>query len=106
MIMQCAGTMCEVGQPGLFRTYTPTMPAIELPAVSKAVTKCRKLVGHFKHSVTLIAEMGVHQKAMTVPEHSLVQDVATMWNSTFEIMALTDILLDTSVTKSADAAST
>ena len=83
---------------------------MELPAVSRVVAKCRKLVGHF--SMTLTAEMGVRQKAMKVPEHSLVQHVATRWNSKYEIMAclveqrrvLTDIILDTSFTKRANAA--
>ena len=87
-------------------------PTMELTAVSKVVAKCRKLVGNFKHSTTVTAEMGVRQKAMAVPQHSLVQDVPTRWNSTYGMMArlveqrrvLTDILLDTAFTKRADAA--
>ena len=113
--MDCAGNMCdEWGDLGCFghTLQLCLKPAMELTAVSKVVAKCRKLVGHFKHSTTLTAEMGVRQKAMAVPQHSLVQDVPTRWNSTYGIMArlveqrrvLTDILLDTAFTKRADAA--
>ena len=80
-------------------------PTMELTAVSKVVAKCKKLVGNFKHSTTLTAEMGVRQKAMAIPQHSLVQDVPTRRNSTYGMMrVLTDILLDTAFTKRADAA--
>ena len=57
-------------------------PSLELPSVNKLVTKCRKLVGHFKHSTTITVEMGKRQKMLNVPEHQLIQDVPTRWNST------------------------
>jgi len=68
--MDCAGNMCdEWGNLGCFghTLQLCLKPAMELTAVSKMAAKCRKLVGHFKHSTTLTAEMGVCQKAMAVP---------------------------------------
>ncbi|XP_063436604.1 E3 SUMO-protein ligase ZBED1-like [Mytilus trossulus] len=52
------------------------------------------------------------QKPLRVPEHELVQDVVTRWNSTQAMLSrlveqrrtLTDILLDEKVTKKADSA--
>ena len=87
-------------------------PALELPKVAQVVSRCRKLVGHFKHSTTLTAEMGRRQKSMGVKEHALIQDVPTRWNSTYDMMArlseqrrvITDLLLDPKFTKKGDSA--
>ena len=86
-------------------------PSLELPSVSKLVSKCRKLVGHFKHSTTITAEMGKRQKMLNVPEHQLIQDVPTRWNSTQLMLqrlfeqrrVINDLMLDTSFTKKNDA---
>jgi hypothetical protein len=42
----------------------------------------QKLVENFKHSTTVTAEMRKRQTLLNVPEHELVQDVVTRWNST------------------------
>ena len=86
-------------------------PSLELPSVSKLVSKCRKLVGHFKHSTTITAEIGKRQKMLNVPEHQLIQDVPTRWNSTQLMLqrlfeqrrVINDLMLDTSFTKKNDA---
>ena len=112
--MECAGDKCtEWGDLGCF-AHTLQLcikPVLELPTVSKTVAKCRKLVGHFKHSTTLTAEMRKRQKMLSVPEHVLVQDVATRWNSTQTMMerlyeqrrVLTDIMLDSKFTKKTES---
>ena len=68
-------------------------------------------MGHFKHSTTLTAPLKQRQKALDLPQHTLVQDVATRWNSTFDMMSrlleqrrvLTDILLDHRLSKIIDS---
>lgn len=78
--------------------------------MAKVVCQCRKLVGHFKHSTTLTAEMHKRQKLLGEPEHVLIQDVPTRWNSTYEMMdrlveqcrVLSDIMLDPKMTKKSD----
>ena len=82
-------------------------PVFELSSVAKLISKYRKLVEHFKHSTTVTAEMRKRQTLLNVPEHELVQDVVTRWNSTQLMLSrlveqrrvLTDILLDEKFTK-------
>ncbi|XP_052765968.1 E3 SUMO-protein ligase ZBED1-like [Mya arenaria] len=62
-------------------------PVLELPSVSKVLGKCRKLVGHFKHSTTVTAELHRRQERMQKegekqPTLALIQDVPKRWNST------------------------
>ncbi|CAG2202961.1 unnamed protein product [Mytilus edulis] len=108
--MECAGNKClEWGDFGCFghTLQLCIKPVFELASVAKLIQKCRKLVGHFKHSTTVTAEMRNRQKLLGVPEHELVQDVVTRWNSTQAMLSrlveqrrtLTDILLDEKVTK-------
>ncbi|XP_062586859.1 E3 SUMO-protein ligase ZBED1-like [Saccostrea cucullata] len=82
-------------------------PALDLPNIAKIIGKCRKLVGHFKHSTTLAAELSKRQKLLGIPVQDLIQDVPTRWNSVQQMMqrlteqrrVLTDIMLDDKVTK-------
>ncbi|XP_053387152.1 E3 SUMO-protein ligase ZBED1-like [Mercenaria mercenaria] len=113
--MDCAGRICdEWSDLGCFghTLQLCIKPALELQSVSKTVAKCRKLVGHFKHSTTLTAEMRKRQVTLGAPEHELQQDVVTRWNSTYYMLqrvseqrrVLTDIMLDTSITSKNDSA--
>jgi hypothetical protein len=85
-------------------------PVLELPSVSKLISCARKLVGHFKHSTTFTAEMRKRQKLFELPQHELIQDVVTRWNSTQLMMerlceqrrVVSDIMLDPSLTKKDD----
>ena len=69
------------------------------------------MVGHFKYSTTLTAEMRKHQKLFEMPEHELIQDACTRWNSTQLMLermceqrrVVTDIMIDTKVTKKSDS---
>ncbi|KAJ4928187.1 hypothetical protein JOQ06_015981, partial [Pogonophryne albipinna] len=51
-----------------------------------ALAKCRKMVGHFKHSPANTAELQVEQGALGQKEEPLIQDVPTRWNSTLEMV--------------------
>ncbi|XP_038253661.1 E3 SUMO-protein ligase ZBED1-like [Dermochelys coriacea] len=44
--------------------------------------KCRKLVGHFKHSPINSTELGIQQAAKGQKQEPLVQDISSRWNST------------------------
>ncbi|KAJ7995640.1 hypothetical protein DPEC_G00246680 [Dallia pectoralis] len=51
-----------------------------------ALAKCRKVVGHFKHSPANSDELNVQQASLGQVQESLVQDVPTRWNSTLEMI--------------------
>ena len=113
--MESAGNMCEEWSDlGCFghTLQLCIKPALEVPKVAHVVSRSRKLVGHFKHSTTLTAEMKKRQRSMGVKEHVLIQDVATRWNSTYDMMerlseqrrVISDILLDPTITKKSDSA--
>uniref|UniRef100_A0A3Q3AW85 Zinc finger BED domain-containing protein 1-like n=1 Tax=Kryptolebias marmoratus TaxID=37003 RepID=A0A3Q3AW85_KRYMA len=50
------------------------------------LTKCRKIVGHFKHSPANARELNQQQVAHKQKEESLIQDVPTRWNSTLHMI--------------------
>ena len=56
------------------------------PSVDKAVTICRKIVGHFKHSVLAYSELEKIQIKAGEKVKRLQQDVQTRWNSTYLMM--------------------
>ena len=57
--------------------------AMAIPSVSKALGRCRRLVGHFHHSSKSNYLLQKKQEALNHPKHALVQNVITRWNSSF-----------------------
>lgn len=57
-----------------------------LDIVKDLTERCRKLVGHFKHSPLATASFESFQKRLDLPEHRLIQDVPTRWNSSVDMM--------------------
>uniref|UniRef100_A0AAZ1XRF2 BED-type domain-containing protein n=1 Tax=Oreochromis aureus TaxID=47969 RepID=A0AAZ1XRF2_OREAU len=55
-------------------------------AFERALAKCRKIVGHFKHSPANAQELKAQQAAHGHQTEPLVQDVPTRWNSTLEMI--------------------
>nr|XP_033473582.1 zinc finger BED domain-containing protein 1-like [Epinephelus lanceolatus] len=50
------------------------------------LAKCRKVVGHFKHSLANSDELNAQQASLGQDQEPLVQDVPTRWNSTLEMI--------------------
>lgn len=55
----------------------------EQRVVKDMITNCKKIVGHFSHSSLACSKLSTLQKQHELPEHKLVQDVSTRWNSTY-----------------------
>ena len=56
---------------------------LKLPSVVKAVARCKRIVSHFHHSSKSTYLLKKKQENLGHKQHSLVQDVATRWNSAF-----------------------
>nr|XP_040028900.1 zinc finger BED domain-containing protein 4-like [Gasterosteus aculeatus aculeatus] len=60
--------------------------AFKNPQISKALGASRSLVEHFKSELAA-SNLKLKQKQMGTPEHKLVQDVSTRWNSTYHMIS-------------------
>ncbi|XP_047141128.1 zinc finger BED domain-containing protein 4-like [Hydra vulgaris] len=47
---------------------------------------CRRIVGHFKHSVKSCKLLRQSQEILGLPNYSIIQDELTRWNSTFHML--------------------
>lgn len=54
-------------------------------SVSEMLTLARKTVGHFKHSSSAKSRLSVLQQELGLPNHQLIQDVVTRWNSSYQM---------------------
>jgi len=54
--------------------------------VTDIIATCRKIVGHFRHSSTAMSRLHEFQARLSLPNHQLIQDVSTRWNSSFYMM--------------------
>ena len=52
-------------------------------AVCTLQQQCKDIVSHFHRSVKSAEKLRDVQKQLKVPEHKLVQEVSTRWNSTY-----------------------
>uniref|UniRef100_H3AY07 BED-type domain-containing protein n=1 Tax=Latimeria chalumnae TaxID=7897 RepID=H3AY07_LATCH len=60
--------------------------ALNAAGFENILAKCRKLVGHFKYSPANSAELEKQQAANGQKQESLIQDDATRWNSTLQMV--------------------
>lgn len=51
--------------------------------INNMITRCRQLVGLFKHSALLTYKLEESIKLFNNPNHMVAQDVPTRWNSSF-----------------------
>ena len=83
---------------------------LDLLVLSRLTAVSRKLVGHFKHSAVATTALKEKQHQLGIPQHCLMQDVTTRWNSTFfmferlseQRVAIYAVLHDTSISKADD----
>jgi hypothetical protein len=54
--------------------------------VENVIALGRRIVGHFKHSTLAYNRLVEFQKVHKLPEHRLIQDEPTRWNSTFYML--------------------
>ena len=50
------------------------------------IDRCRKIVGHFKHSHLAVERLHSIQKQLNLPEHRLMQDKPTRWDSAYYLL--------------------
>ena len=60
--------------------------AVDESGADAVLTKCRKIVGHFKHSPANAGELRQQQALLKMKEQMLIQDVSTRWNSTLQLI--------------------
>ncbi|KAJ8897642.1 hypothetical protein PR048_002991 [Dryococelus australis] len=46
-----------------------------------------RIVGHFKHSVQATQQLNDCQRTLKLPEHRLIQDEPTRWDSTYQMLS-------------------
>lgn len=56
---------------------------IKLPQVVKALARCKRIATHFHHSSKSSYILKNKQKSLGHKEHTVIQDVATRWNSSY-----------------------
>lgn len=57
--------------------------ALNVNEVHKCLSKMRSIVGYFHRSTTAAALFNQKQKMLQLPEHKLIMDVRTRWNSSY-----------------------
>ena len=84
--------------------------ALKDPVVSRTIAAGKRIVTHFKKSTKATAALAERQREQNVPEHVLIQNVATRWNSVYMMLErlleqkgpVTAVLRDPAITKRAD----
>ena len=60
--------------------------ALAIPGLVVTLGRCRKIVEHFHRSRLDNEELKSKQKQLDLPQHQLVQEVVTRWNSTLDMV--------------------
>ena len=95
---------------GAHRLQNTIKRGLDVPGVSKLFGITRRLVTHFKHSVTAMDALRKHQEQTKERPPKFVQDVHTRWNSAVHILKrviclhkhISAVLTDAAVTKKAN----
>lgn len=60
--------------------------AVDESGADAVLEKCRKIVGHFKHSPANAGELRQQQALLKMKEQMLIQNASTRWNSTLQMI--------------------
>ena len=60
---------------------------LAMPVLSTTLARCRKIVEHFNRSRIDNEKLKAKQKQLEIPQHNLIQEVVTRWNSTFDMIS-------------------
>ena len=63
-----------------------TQKSLDVNQMSRILSKVRKIVGFFHRSTTAAAVYDGKQKDLKLPDHKLIHDVKTRWNSSLEMI--------------------
>jgi len=55
-------------------------------SVSDMLARCRKIVGHYKHSHLAVERLQAIQRQLSLPNHKLMQDEPTQWDSKYYML--------------------
>ena len=55
-------------------------------SISDMLARCRKIVGHYKHSHLAVERLQAIQCQLSLPDHKLIQDEPTRWDSTYYML--------------------
>ncbi|XP_050957167.1 E3 SUMO-protein ligase ZBED1-like [Labeo rohita] len=74
-----------------FRCFAHTLNlasqrALKLPAVARLLGRVRRISTFFKRSITASHVLRQKQKLLELPEHKLITDVVTRWNSAHDML--------------------
>jgi hypothetical protein len=81
--------------------------ALSFPVLQKVLAKVRSIITFFHKSIIATEVLGEKQKALLLPQHKLISDCKTQWNSTYQMLerflkqrpAVLAALLDTRIKK-------
>ena len=59
---------------------------LAIPRVHQAVSKCSHIVTYFRRSSKATYVLKEKQIALGIPQHSMIQDVETRWNCTYNML--------------------
>ena len=54
--------------------------------INRLASVAHKTVGHFKYNSLAMTALKERQQQRSIPQHRLIQDVSTRWNSTYFIL--------------------
>ena len=80
-------TVCQVSVPWVGHTLNlAVQAALKVPRLSTILARCQKTVLHSKKSRVDREELVAKQDLLKLPNHSLIQEVSTRWNSTHNMI--------------------
>ena len=64
-----------------------TQRGLQVPLMERLLGRIRRVVSFFHKSTTAMALLRRKQTILELPQHKLIQDVSTRWNSTYDMLS-------------------